>query len=36
MLLSEVRRVLEPGGRLAVTTPAHSRLTGLDVLLLGP
>jgi ubiquinone/menaquinone biosynthesis C-methylase UbiE len=28
-LLSEVRRVLRPGGRLAVTTPAHSRLTGL-------
>ncbi len=23
LLLSEVRRVLEPGGRLAVTTPAH-------------
>ena len=26
LLLSEVRRVLEPGGRLAVTTPAHRRL----------
>lgn len=25
LLLSEVRRVLEPGGRLAVTTPAHGR-----------
>lgn len=36
LLLSEARRVLEPGGRIAVTTPAHSRLTGLDVLLLGP
>jgi SAM-dependent methyltransferase len=36
LLLSEARRVLEPGGRLALTTPAHSRLTGLDVLLLGP
>jgi SAM-dependent methyltransferase len=23
LLLSEIRRVLEPGGRLAVTTPAH-------------
>jgi len=35
LLLSEARRVLRPGGRLAVTTPAHSRLTGLDVLLRG-
>jgi ubiquinone/menaquinone biosynthesis C-methylase UbiE len=26
LLLSETRRVLEPGGRLAVTTPAHRRL----------
>ena len=26
LLLSEVRRVLEPRGRLAVTTPAHRRL----------
>jgi SAM-dependent methyltransferase len=26
LLLSEVRRVLEPGGRLAVTTPAHGPL----------
>ena len=26
LFLSEVRRVLEPGGRLAVTTPAHGRL----------
>src|SRR5688500_13891203 len=26
LLLSEVRRVLSPGGRLAVTTPAHRRL----------
>jgi SAM-dependent methyltransferase len=31
LLLSETRRVLRPGGRLAVSTPAHSRLTGLDV-----
>jgi ubiquinone/menaquinone biosynthesis C-methylase UbiE len=35
LLLSEVRRVLRPGGRLALTTPAHSRLTGLDVLTRG-
>ena len=35
LLLSELRRVLEPGGRLALTTPAHSRLTGLDVLVRG-
>lgn len=32
LLLSEARRVLRPAGRLAVSTPAHSRLTGLDVL----
>lgn len=31
LLLSEVRRVLVPGGRLAVTTPAHGRLTGLRI-----
>jgi len=35
LLLSEVRRVLRPGGRLAITTPAHGRLTGLDVLVRG-
>ncbi len=35
LLLSEARRVLRPGGRLAVTTPSHSRLTGLDVLARG-
>ena len=34
-LLSEARRVLEPRGRLALTTPAHGRLTGLDVLVRG-
>ena len=34
-LLSEVRRVLAPRGRLAVTTPAHGRSTGLDVLVRG-
>ena len=35
LLLSEVRRVLRPGGRLAVTTPSHGRLTGLAVLARG-
>jgi ubiquinone/menaquinone biosynthesis C-methylase UbiE len=35
LLLSEVRRVLRPGGWFAVTTPAHSRLTALRVLLRG-
>ena len=35
LLLSEVRRVLRPGGRLALTTPAHGRLTGLAVLARG-
>jgi SAM-dependent methyltransferase len=34
-LLSEVRRVLRPGGELAVSTPAHSRLTGLRVFVRG-
>jgi O-antigen biosynthesis protein len=35
LLLSEIRRVLRPGGTLAVTTPAHSRLTGLTILFRG-
>ena len=35
LLLSETRRVLRPGGRLALSTPAHSRLTGVDVLARG-
>jgi SAM-dependent methyltransferase len=35
LLVSEARRVLRPGGRLAVTTPAHGRLTGLAVAALG-
>lgn len=35
LLLSEARRILRPGGRLAVTTPAHGRLTALDVLVRG-
>jgi ubiquinone/menaquinone biosynthesis C-methylase UbiE len=35
LLLSEIRRVLRPGGTLAVTTPAHSRLTGLKILVRG-
>jgi ubiquinone/menaquinone biosynthesis C-methylase UbiE len=34
-LLSEARRVLRPGGALAVTTPAHGRATGLAVLTAG-
>ena len=33
--LSEVARVLEPGGTLALTTPAHGRLTGLGILVRG-
>jgi SAM-dependent methyltransferase len=35
LLLSEARRVLRPGGRIAVTTPAHGRLTGLAVMIRG-
>jgi SAM-dependent methyltransferase len=35
LLLSEIRRVLRPGGTLAITTPAHSRLTGLRLLVRG-
>jgi SAM-dependent methyltransferase len=35
LLLSEVRRVLAPGGRLALTTPAHGRATGLAILARG-
>jgi SAM-dependent methyltransferase len=35
LLLSEARRVLNPGGRLAITTPAHGRLTGLRILARG-
>jgi SAM-dependent methyltransferase len=35
LLLSEVRRVLRPGGTLALTTPAHGRLTGLTILARG-
>jgi len=34
-LLSEARRVLAPGGTLAVTTPAHGRRTGLSVAVRG-
>jgi SAM-dependent methyltransferase len=32
LLVSEVRRVLRPGGAFAVTTPAHSRRTALRLL----
>ena len=35
LLLSEVRRVLAPGGRLALSTPAHGRLTALGLALRG-
>jgi ubiquinone/menaquinone biosynthesis C-methylase UbiE len=35
LLLSEGRRVLRPRGRLAIVTPAHGRVTGLAVLVLG-
>ena len=35
LLLSEIRRVLRPGGSLAITTPAHNRLTGLKLLVRG-
>jgi SAM-dependent methyltransferase len=35
LLLSEARRVLVPGGRLAITTPAHGRGTALRLLFRG-
>ena len=35
LLLSEARRVLRPGGCLAVTTPAHGRGTALRLLISG-
>lgn len=35
LLLSEVRRVLRPGGTLAVSTPAHSRLSALRLVASG-
>ena len=35
LLLSEVRRVLRPGGILALTTPAHGRADGLAILATG-
>ena len=35
-LVSEVKRVLTPGGTFAITTPAHGRRTGLKVLRRGP
>lgn len=35
LLLSEARRILRPSGRLAITTPAHGRLTALDLLVRG-
>jgi ubiquinone/menaquinone biosynthesis C-methylase UbiE len=35
LLLSEARRVLAPDGRLAISTPAHGRLTALRLLVRG-
>jgi SAM-dependent methyltransferase len=35
LFLSEVRRVLRPGGSLALTTPAHGRADGLAILAAG-
>lgn len=35
LMLSEIRRVVRPGGRLALSTPWHGRPLGLDVLLRG-
>jgi len=35
LLLSEARRVLRAGGRLAATTPAHGRVSGVDVTVRG-
>jgi len=35
LFLSEVRRVLRPGGGLALTTPDHGRRTALRLLLHG-
>jgi SAM-dependent methyltransferase len=35
LLLSEARRVLVPGGRLALSTPAHGRATALGLVVLG-
>ena len=35
LLLSELRRVLRPGATLAITTPAHSRLSALRLVASG-
>ena len=35
LLLSELRRVLRPGGALALTTPAHSRLSAVRLVARG-
>jgi ubiquinone/menaquinone biosynthesis C-methylase UbiE len=35
LFLSEARRVLRPGGRLAIATVAHGRLTGLEIVVRG-
>jgi ubiquinone/menaquinone biosynthesis C-methylase UbiE len=34
-LLSEIRRVLRPGGTLAISTPSHGRLTAARAVVLG-
>ena len=34
-LLTEAHRVLQPGGEIAITTPAHSRRSGLSMLFRG-
>ncbi len=34
-LMSEIRRVLTPGGKLALTTPAHARATAAKLLVRG-
>jgi SAM-dependent methyltransferase len=35
LFLSEARRVLRPGGRLAVAVPAHGRITGARIVVRG-
>ncbi len=35
LLLSEARRILRPGGTLAITTPVNGRVTGMRIVLAG-